>query len=40
MVEVDRIAFGISAVVAYIALMSWEAVSITRDGEREPSWRR
>jgi hypothetical protein len=40
MVEVDRIAFGISAVVAYIVLMAWEAVSITRDREREPSWRR
>jgi hypothetical protein len=39
MVEVDRIAFGISAVVSYIALLSWEAVSITRDREREPSWR-
>ena len=40
LVEVDRIAFGISAVVSYIALLSWEAVSITRDREREPSWRR
>lgn len=39
-VEVDRIAFGISAVVSYIALLGWEAVSITRDREREPSWRR
>jgi hypothetical protein len=40
LVEVDRIAFGISAVVSYIALLTWEAVSITRDREREPSWRR
>jgi hypothetical protein len=39
-VEVDRIAFGVSAVVSYIALLTWEAVSITRDREREPSWRR
>ena len=40
LVEVDRIAFGISAVVGYMALLAWEAVSITRDREREPSWRR
>jgi hypothetical protein len=40
LVEVDRIAFGISAVVSYIALLAWEALSITRDREREPSWRR
>ena len=40
LVEVDRIAFGISAVVGYMALLAWEAVSITRDREREPSWRK
>jgi hypothetical protein len=40
LVEVDRIAFGVSAVVSYISLLAWEAASITRDGEREPSWRR
>ncbi|MGH8948493.1 MAG: hypothetical protein ACRDXF_06485 [Acidimicrobiia bacterium] len=40
LVDVDRIAFGISAVVSYIVLLAWEAVSITRDREREPSWRR
>jgi hypothetical protein len=40
LVEVDRIAFGISAVVAYFALLTWEAVSISRDREREPSWPR
>ena len=40
LVEVDRIAFGISAVVAYLALLTWEAVAISKDTEREPSWRR
>ena len=40
LVDVDRIAFGISAVVAYFALLIWEAVSISRDRERELSWPR
>ena len=39
-VEVDRMAFGISAVVAYFTLLTWEAVAMTKDREREPSWRR
>jgi len=38
-VEVDRLAFGISAVVAYITLLTWEAVELSKNGEREPSWR-
>ncbi|MDP9144738.1 MAG: ATP synthase subunit I [Actinomycetota bacterium] len=37
-VEVDRLAFGLSAVVAYFALLTWEAVSLSRD--KELSWRR
>jgi hypothetical protein len=40
LVEVDRMAFGISAVVSYMALLAWEAVSISRDREKEPSWRK
>jgi hypothetical protein len=40
LVEVDRIAFGISAVVSYLTLLTWEAVSISRDRERELSWPR
>jgi hypothetical protein len=40
MVDVDRVAFGVSAVVAYFVLVAWEAVSISRGREREPSWRR
>ncbi len=39
-VDVDRMAFGISAVIAYFALLSWEAVAMTKEREREPSWRR
>ncbi len=39
-VDVDRVAFGVSAVVAYFVLVAWEAVSISRGREREPSWRR
>lgn len=39
LVEVDRVAFGISAVVAYFTLLTWEAIAMTKDREREPSWR-
>jgi hypothetical protein len=40
LVEVDRVAFGLSAVIAYLALLAWEAVSISKVMEREPTWRR
>ncbi|HVR77166.1 MAG TPA: hypothetical protein VMS99_02120 [Acidimicrobiia bacterium] len=40
LVEVDRLAFGISAVIAYFTLLTWEAVSMTRGREKELSWRR
>ncbi|HWB88230.1 MAG TPA: ATP synthase subunit I [Acidimicrobiia bacterium] len=39
-VEVDRLAFGISAVAAYFTLLTWEAISMSRGRERGPSWRR
>ena len=39
LVDVDRIAFGVSAVIAYLAMLAWEAVSISKGREREPSWR-
>jgi hypothetical protein len=39
-VDVDRLAFGISAVVAYFALLTWEAVSFSKGRDRELSWRR
>lgn len=38
--EVDRLAFGISAVVAYFTLLTWEAISMSSRRERQPSWRR
>lgn len=40
LVEVDRLAFGLSAVISYFALLTWEAVSMTKSREREPSWGR
>jgi len=40
LVEVDRLAFGLSAVISYFTLLTWEAVSMTKSREREPSWRR
>lgn len=39
-VDVDRVAFGVTAVVAYFALLTWEAISISRNRERVLSWRR
>ena len=40
LVEVDRLAFGLSAVISYFALLTWEAVSMSKGRERELSWRR
>ena len=40
LVEVDRLAFGISAVIASFTLLTWEAVSMSRVREKELSWRR
>ena len=40
LVEVDRLAFGLSAVISYFALLTWEAVSMSKSRERELSWRR
>lgn len=37
-VPIDRIAFGISAVVAYLALLSWEAVAVSKGRERNLDW--
>ena len=39
-VDVDRVAFGVAAVTSYFALLTWEAVSISRNRERVLSWRR
>lgn len=38
MVDVDRPAFGIGAVVSYLALLVLEAIAVSRGGERELTW--
>ncbi len=35
---IDRLAFGITAVVAYLVLLSWEAVAVSRGQERNLDW--
>ncbi len=35
---IDRVAFGISAVVAYLVLLSWEAVAVSKGRERNLDW--
>ena len=37
-VEVDRLAFGITAVVAYLTLLVLEALAVAKGKERELSW--
>lgn len=39
-VDIDRPAFGITAVVAYLLLLSWEAVAVARGRERNLDWTR
>jgi hypothetical protein len=38
LVEVDRISFGISAVVGYLVLLTLEALAVARGRERKPTW--
>jgi hypothetical protein len=38
LMELDRLAMGISAVVSYLVLLSWEAVAVTRGEEKELEW--
>jgi hypothetical protein len=38
LVPIDRVAFGISAVVAYLVLLSWEAVAVSKGRERNLDW--
>lgn len=37
-VPVDRVAFGITAVAVYLALLVLEAVAMSKGNERKPSW--
>lgn len=36
--EIDRVALGISAVVSYLILLSWEALAVAKGAERELEW--
>ena len=36
--DVDRTALGITVVVAYLSLLGWEAVAVSRGRERELEW--
>lgn len=36
--DLDRMAFGISTVVAYLVLLTWEAIAVARGNERELEW--
>ena len=36
--EIDRMAFGVAAIVTYLVLLTLEAVAITRGNERELEW--
>jgi hypothetical protein len=38
--DIDRIAFGLSAVVTYLVLVGWEATAVARGKERELEWTR
>ena len=40
LVPIDRLAFGISAVVAYLVLLSWEALAVLKGRERNQDWTR
>lgn len=36
--SIDRTALGISVVIGYLVLLSWEAVAVARGAERELEW--
>ena len=36
--DIDRLAMGVSAVVSYLVLLSWEAVAVAKGEERELEW--
>ena len=37
-IDVDRLAMGISAVASYLVLLSWEAVAVSRGEAKELEW--
>jgi hypothetical protein len=38
LVELDRLALGVSVVVAYLGLLTWEAIAVAKGAERELEW--
>jgi hypothetical protein len=36
--DIDRLAFGVSAVVTYLVLLTLEAAAVARGGEKELEW--
>jgi predicted Na+-dependent transporter len=36
--DLDRLAFGLAAVAAYIVLLAWETVAVSRGAEKELEW--
>ena len=36
--EIDRVALGVSAVISYLVLLSWEALAVAKGAERELEW--
>lgn len=38
LIEIDRPALGITVVVAFLALVAWEAVAVAKGRERELEW--
>ncbi len=36
--DIDRLALGVSVVVSYLALLSWEAVAVVNGAERDLEW--
>ncbi len=37
-VDIDRVAFGVAAVVAYLALIAWETRAVAKGRERNLDW--
>ena len=37
-IDVDRLAMGVSAVVSYLVLLSWETVAVSRGETKELEW--
>ena len=38
LVDLDRLALGVTVVMAYLGLLAWEAVAVAKGAERELEW--